>query len=289
MEPRVSVISIFFNAADYFAEAIESVLAQDFCDFELLLVDDGSTDGSSDIAEQYTRREPSRIRYLRHPDRANRGMSAARNLGLAQARGELIAFIDADDRWRPSKLRDQIGIFDRHPEIDAVCGTVNYWRSWEGGRDTLVPTGHVRNRPIIPPEAGVALYPLGRAAAPCPSDLTLRRSAALGVGGFEEEFTGFYEDQAFLAKFYLQHTIYFADACWLDYRRHDASCISEVSRQGGYDAVRRRFLEWFDRYLREHPGREHNEVRAALDRALLQYRHPPLRLASKVLRKLSRA
>jgi glycosyltransferase involved in cell wall biosynthesis len=296
MKPRVSIISIFYNGEEYLAEAIESVLAQDCQDFELLLVDDGSTDGSTAIAERYADRDAARIRCLHHPGHANRGMSASRNVGLQHARGDLIAFIDADDRWRPNKLREQLGIFDEHPEIDALCGTVNYWRSWEGGHDELVPTGHVRNRAIPPPEASICLYPLGRAAAPCPSDLMVRRSVALALGGFDESFTGplqMYEDQAFLAKLYLQHTIYFADACWLDYRRHDRSCMSEVTRDGRYEEVRQHFLDWFERYLLQSPHRDHRGVRAALSRAQLQYRYPratrPMRLADKILRKLSRA
>lgn len=295
MEPRVSVVSIFFNPGDYFVEAIESVLSQDFQDFELLLVDDGSTDGSTQIAEGYASAD-HRIRYLHHPGHANRGMSASRNLGLKDAHGELVAFIDADDRWRPSKLREQVAILDQHSDIDALCGAANYWRSWEGGPDTVVRTGRVWNQAVPPPQASLALYPLGRADAPCPSSLVVRRSVALALGGFEESFIGplqMYEDQAFLAKLYLQHTMYFADACWLDYRVHDQSCVAQVSRGGRYHEVRRHFLEWFEAYLSEAPERQHPAVVAAVNRALFPYRHPylgqPLRLAGKVLRRLGRA
>ena len=113
MSPRVSVITIFYNAAEFLGEAIESVLAQDYRDFELLLVDDGSTDAGSAIARSYSERQSERIRYLHHPGRENWGMSASRNLGIREARGEIIAFIDADDRWRSNKLGEQITIFDR--------------------------------------------------------------------------------------------------------------------------------------------------------------------------------
>lgn len=228
----MSVITIFYNAEQYFAAAIESVLAQDFEGFELLLVDDGSSDRSTAMAKEYADRHPDRVRYLDHPGHANRGMSATRNVGFAAARGDLIAFIDSDDRWSPSKLSEQVAIMDRFPDVDLVCGAANYWRSWDGGPDELVPTGHIQNRPIPPGEATLALYPLGKAAAPCPSDIMVRRKAALALGGFEESFTGplqMYEDQAFLAKLYLEHSVYFSDRVWLDYRIHDKSCVAEVS------------------------------------------------------------
>src|SRR5437763_12565764 len=289
MSPRVSVITIFYNAAEFLGEAIESVLAQDYRHFELLLVDDGSTDAGSAIAQSYSERESDRIRYLHHAGRDNRGMSASRNLGIREARGEIIAFIDADDRWRSNKLSEQLAIFDRFPEVYASCGTVNYWRRWAGGEDELIPTGHALGRPIPPPEAMLAVYPLGTADAPCPSDLMIRRSAALALGGFEESFAGalqMYEDQAFLAKLYLERTIYFDERCWLDYRRHDASCVATVSKGGRYDEVRRYFLEWLQAYLAERPHLRHPAVMSALNRALNPYRYPrlrqPLRAAGKL-------
>ena len=158
--PRVSVITIFYNGERFLAEAIESVLAQSYQDFELILVDDGSNDGSTRIAKAFADRH-EQVRYLEHPRHRNRGMSASRNLGIGSARGDLIAFIDADDRWRPSKLEEQVKLLDRFPEVDLVCGSANYWSSWEGGQDRIVRTGHVQDRPVPPGETTLAVYPLG--------------------------------------------------------------------------------------------------------------------------------
>jgi glycosyltransferase involved in cell wall biosynthesis len=275
--PTVSVIMIFLDAATYIDEAIASVMAQTRPDFELLLCDDGSTDGSSRIARQWVTHQPAKVQYLEHDGHVNRGMSATRNLGLAAARGEFVAFIDADDVWRPRKLAEQVELMRAHPELGMVCGTVNYWRSWAGGDDVLVPTGHVRNRVVRPPEASLALYPLGTAAAPCPSDLLLRRDVAEEVGRFEEHFTGprqIYEDQGFLAKLYLARPVYFSDAVWLDYRQHDESCVATVTREGRYHDVRSYFLTWFEGYLSRLPEEPPQELRAALTRALRPYRRP---------------
>jgi glycosyltransferase involved in cell wall biosynthesis len=286
----VSVIIIFFNAARFFAEAIDSVLAQEYRDFELLLVDDGSSDAGTDIAKDYERRFAERIRYLEHPGHANRGMSATRNLGVDAARGELVAFLDSDDRWVPNKLREQVEVLDRHPNVDAVCGTARYWRSWEGREDRLVPSGHVHNRPVRPPEAILAVYPLGSANAPCPSDLLIRRSALLAIGGFEESFTGMYEDQAFLTKLYLERTIYFSDKVWIDYRLHDQSCCAQVRRAGRHRDTRRQFLEWFKGHLAKSRYRRDPRIKMALTKAQLRHRFPyaarMFELPKRIIRRL---
>ena len=120
--PRVSVIIIFLNEERFLCEAVESVCAQTFGDWELFLGDDGSTDASAAIAQQLAATRPDRITYLTHAARENRGMSASRKLGLALARSEFVAFLDADDRWFPDKLERQIGLFAEHPDAQMVCG-----------------------------------------------------------------------------------------------------------------------------------------------------------------------
>jgi teichuronic acid biosynthesis glycosyltransferase TuaG len=104
--PAVSVITPVWNGAACLAEAVASVRAQTYPDWEMLIVDDGSTDGSRALAERLAALEP-RIRVLGWDGR--RGAAAARNAGMHAAGGRYIAFLDADDRWRPAKLAVQIG------------------------------------------------------------------------------------------------------------------------------------------------------------------------------------
>jgi glycosyltransferase involved in cell wall biosynthesis len=290
---RVSVILIFFNAEDYLAEAIESVLAQEEQDFELILVDDGSTDASSDIARDYARSDGERVRCVEFLEPRNRGRSAARNLGLKHARGEFVSFIDADDRWAPTKLREQLELLAAMPAADAVCGAVNYWRSWNIGTDDRVPTGHIENAIVSPPDALLFWYPLGRAHAPSISDLLMRTAKVRAVNGFEDRFAGAYDDQAFLTKFYLRSAIYVSSQVWSDYRLHDRSCMATLIREGGYHEARNRFLSWFEQYLMDRPEYQDAAVMTALRHALLPYRYPhlnlPIRIARKIRRKLSGA
>jgi glycosyltransferase involved in cell wall biosynthesis len=288
--PRVSVVSSFYNVEKYLAEMIGSVLAQDFEDFEILLVDDGSSDASTEIAKGFARRLPQRLRYLEHPGHANRGACAGRNLGISRARGELIAFVDGDDRWRPAKLREQVELLDRMPEVGALFGSANYWASWAGGSDEVVPSGHVRNRPVHSPEALLNVYPLGSGASPCP-DILIRRSTLDLIGGFEEAFVGrhfLYEDQAFFLKLYLHATVYFSESVWLDYRLHDQSCTARGEREGIGGEERRFCLEWFEDYLARTRQRYDPRIRLALMRALRPYRHPRLSAAGRRVKSLLR-
>jgi len=113
--PVISVIIPAYNYGRYLSEAIESVLAQTFTDFEVLVVDDGSIDGTAEIVKPHLRDQ--RVRYIYQE---NRGLSAARNTGIRQARGEYIALLDADDVWLPLKLERQLLLFEKAGDVVLV-------------------------------------------------------------------------------------------------------------------------------------------------------------------------
>jgi glycosyltransferase involved in cell wall biosynthesis len=115
--PRVSVLMPVYNAGPYLAEAIDSILAQTFSDFEFLIIDDGSTDGSGEIIQSY---DDPRIRYLRNE--RNLGLVDTLNRGIELARGPYIARMDADDISLPERFERQIDFMDAHPDLGA-CGT----------------------------------------------------------------------------------------------------------------------------------------------------------------------
>jgi len=121
MEPKVSVVMPVYNGAKYLREAVDSVLAQTFSQFELIIVDDGSTDGTMEVLGAYS--DP-RIRLIRN-DR-NLGQAAARNQAFAAARGEFIAIHDADDTSVPDRLAVQVLYFDAHPDVVLLGATVLY-------------------------------------------------------------------------------------------------------------------------------------------------------------------
>jgi glycosyltransferase involved in cell wall biosynthesis len=120
----VSVVITVYDAASYLAEAIDSVLAQTYRPFELIVLDDGSTDGSGEIARSYGS-------TLRFAQQENAGLGAARNAALDLAKGRYYAFLDADDRFVRDKLERQMQILDAEPEIDMVFGHVTEFVSPE--------------------------------------------------------------------------------------------------------------------------------------------------------------
>lgn len=110
--PLVSVITPLYNSEDYIAETIESVINQEYTHWEMIIVDDCSTDGSAAIVERYARQD-SRVKYYRL-DKNYGAPYAARNLATEKASGRFIAFLDSDDLWSPEKLRIQVGFMLRH-------------------------------------------------------------------------------------------------------------------------------------------------------------------------------
>jgi glycosyltransferase involved in cell wall biosynthesis len=117
----VSVITPVYNTEKYIAECIDSVLNQTLKDVEVLVIDDGSRDRSAEIVEEIARRD-SRVRLLRHPGGINLGVSRTRRLGIMEASGEHIAFLDADDAFERTKLEQQVDLMNARPEC-VMCHT----------------------------------------------------------------------------------------------------------------------------------------------------------------------
>ncbi|MGD9810341.1 MAG: glycosyltransferase family 2 protein [Sphingobium sp.] len=248
--PRVSVIIIFLNEERFLSEAIASVRDQSFTDWELVLVDDGSTDASRTIARKAA--DGGKIRYLTHAGDENRGMSASRNAGLAAARGEFIAFLDADDVWPPEKLAQQVALFDSDPAIDMAYGRARIWHEWQAGapvRDYHYDLGVEPDR-TYPPRALLPVLIRNQAQTPIPSNAIMRRALVDRVGGFDDDFRGMFEDQVFFAKTHLVSHCRVDDRFWLDYRQHGESCTAQSSGRLGDLRARARFLRWLGRYLR---------------------------------------
>jgi glycosyltransferase involved in cell wall biosynthesis len=173
--PLVSVIIPTFNRAELLPRALESVIAQTFDDYEILVVDDESTDETKDVVLSYGE---ARIRYLRQAE--NAGPGAARNRGLREARGDLIAFLDSDDEWLPDKLTRQVSLFrEIAPEVGLVYT----------GVESVFGDG---TRKIDPPSRRGDVYESmlqQNVIHGGGSNVMMRRNVVATIGYFDEEFS----------------------------------------------------------------------------------------------------
>lgn len=288
-KPSVSGIVIFLNAEKFIEEAIESVFAQTYDKWELLLVDDGSTDGSTEIALRYAQQYPEKVHYLEHEGHQNHGMSATRNLGIRNAKGEYIAFLDADDVWLPQKLEKQVAIFSAQPEAAVVCGPTQGWYSWTGNHQDL----HLDSMREVAPQYDTLFKPptlltlllKDEARTPATCGVLIRREIVKITGEFEDTFRGMYEDQAFFAKVYLKVPVFVMSECWDRYRQHPDNCCSVAEQKGQYspghlNSAQLSFLNWLAKYLSQQEVKD-TELWDALQKALWSYEHPILYYLSR--------
>lgn len=291
-KPLVSCIIIFFNAGEeFFIEAIESIFAQTYDNWELLLADDGSTDESTAIAIRYAQQNPEKVRYMEHEGHQNRGMSAARNLGIRHSKGEYIAFLDADDVWLPYKLEQQVPILESHPEAAMLYGRTQFWFSWaennpvsswnpsDDGKEDFMTITSIQFDTLIRPPTQLLLLLQFKEIYPCTCSILIRRQVFEDIGGFEEDFRNALEDMVFHSKLFLKSPVYVSSACWDKYRIHPESYWRRADRQGKGEethyAARVKYLTWLENYLSKQEIKD-PVLWLTLKKALLLYQHPIL-------------
>jgi glycosyltransferase involved in cell wall biosynthesis len=221
MNPAVSVLLPVYNAQGYVAEAVESILAQTFDDFELLIVNDGSTDRSPRILRQFERRD----RRIRLVSRENRGLVAALNEMIAMARGEFLARMDTDDVSLPGRLALQVAYLRDHPDVVAVGGAVHLID--EAGR--FLDEAH----PAMDHDQIQEQALMGRCALNHPS-VTMRRDAVVAVGGYRPEMRRLEDLDLWLRLGEVGRIVSLPDVV-LKYRQHDQSlCEKYIDEQAEY-------------------------------------------------------
>ncbi|MEM7713899.1 MAG: glycosyltransferase family A protein [Cyanobacteria bacterium P01_A01_bin.68] len=181
----VTIVLPAYNASEYLAETINSVFSQTYKDFELLVIDDGSTDNTRDIVNDFCQRD-SRIRLI---SQENQGVSVARNNGIKMAKGKYIAFLDSDDLWVPNKLARHVEHLQANPKLGLSFARVEFL-SFDGKS-----TGNYSNPRMINISAK-DLYEEN--AAVTPSNAVISRTALEQVGGFDGELSGAADAELFL-------------------------------------------------------------------------------------------
>ncbi len=254
--PKISIIMCFLNVEAYIEEAIKSVLAQHYSNWELVMVDDGSSDLSTQIARHYGNEYPKKIKYLEHAGHINLGASKSRNVGIAKAGGTLITFLDGDDILLPDMLSILLQQKDMH-KAEMVMEASKYWYSWNDSikKDEIIKIGAPANKTYQPPELMYHLYPLGDGAAPCICGLLVDREVLLRHGSFDESFKGMYDDQSLLIKIYLHEKVFVSDGYHNLYRQRPGSLVYSSHSASNYLSERKNFLLWLKRYF------QHNQIK----------------------------
>jgi len=237
MSPLISVIIPVYNGAEFLPEAIANVLAQGQDSLEIIVVNDGSTDETAEIATQLN----GPIRYV---DQPNQGPAAARNYGLTLAQGEFIAFLDVDDQWPPDKLSLQLAAFAVRPEVDIVNGYVQLLQGTvtEGGTITFRP----RYVPVVSFNLGSALF---------------RRSVFDRVGPFDAQQIHSEDVDWFMHAREMGVNMVVLEAVTLFYRKHDSNLTHD----------RQENLKGFMRAVRQSIQRRQQAGTAASELPRLQY------------------
>ena len=208
--PRVTAIVPAYNAAAYLAQALDSALAQRFADFEVVVVDDGSTDDTGAIADHYATQHPDRIRVIHQP---NAGLPAARNAAIEAARGELFALLDSDDVWQRDHLQLAVAAFDADPQLGLVHANIERIDA----RGDWIMTCGPRWCNESDPYAAIALR---LEHISCPTVVFHRRCVEV-VGAFDLQFTGLgCEDRDLWLRIAEHFPIRYLDVVTASYRLH---------------------------------------------------------------------
>lgn len=220
--PRVSVIIPAYNQASYLGETIESVLAQTFGDYEIIVVDDGSTDDSGRVARGYG----AAVRLV---SQENQGLAGARNSGIRHAQGMLVALLDSDDQWLPQYLEQMVRLADENPGASVFYCAVTYVDAQ--GRDLPQQPDAV----VLPPAEMYAA--LLRSNFLVPSTILMRRTAAVDAGLFDPQFRRLQDWELWLRMLGQGRRFTGSAQRLVRYRVHDASLSADP--HGGQAAARR--------------------------------------------------
>lgn len=247
--PKISIITPLYNGGKTFRETAESVINQDFTDWEWILFDDGSTDDTKEIAGELIKSHPGKIFYFSHEGNKNYGTSFTRNRAAEKSNGDIISFIDQDDVWFKNRLRHQIEILEKHENCAMIWGPSLYWYE---DREFCQPVGS-KGKGL---ESGLYEAPyfikifLGNFwGTPLPSATFVRRKHFIEVNGYEESIRGA-EDIVLWLKIAEKYAIYFDKEILVKYRKHTNSTLRVANQSGIMNEWNLNFYLWVIKFLK---------------------------------------
>ncbi|MDT8316788.1 MAG: glycosyltransferase [bacterium] len=233
--PRVSVIIPTYNRAGMIVECLESVLNQTYSDYEVIVVDDGSTDDTEELIGPYL----NRIRYIKQENMGNAG---ARNSGIEATKGDIVAFNDSDDLWLPDKLERQVKYLDEHPDVGMVCGNGIFFGSSKVEGKKVISD----KRAITLEKDGVTLASIFMKSTLRTPTMVVRRKVIETVGGFDPDFK-VCVDLDFAFRVLMKFKVAFMNEPLFKLRKHDGHVGGDNERRTLFN------IKAIEKLLKEYP------------------------------------
>ena len=248
--PKISIITPLYNGSKTLEETAESVLSQDFTDWEWLFFDDGSKDGTQEIAKRYEKKFPTKIFYYEHFQNKNHGTSYTRNRAVEKSKGEIISFIDQDDIWFKNRLSTQFNLLEKSKDCAMIWGPCLYWYKEREFKQPVGYGGTGLKSGLYPPPDFVEIFLSELRGTPLPGACLVRRKCFDEVKGYDESIKGS-EDIVLWLKLADKYQIYYQDEILIKYRKHHDSTLSVARESGEMDKWDLEFYKWVIDFLKK--------------------------------------
>lgn len=247
--PRISVITPLYNGVKTLSETAESIFNQDYTDWEWIMYDDGSSDGTKETAMNIAERHREKVFYFEHKNNGNYGTSYTRNRAVEKSTGEIVAFIDQDDIWYKNRLSVQMSILEKISDCAMIWGPALYWYKEREFKQPVGYRGKGLNSGLYKAPYFVEVFLSDLRGTPLPSASLLRRKNFDEVSGYEETIRGS-EDVVLWLKIAENSEIYYHDEILIKYRKHQDSTLriaKESGKMNEWDLV---FYKWVIDFLK---------------------------------------
>jgi len=247
--PKISIITPLCNGSKTLEETAESVFSQDFTDWEWVFFDDGSKDGTQEIAKKYEKEFPGKISYYEHSQNKNYGTAYTRNRAVEKSKGEIISFIDQDDIWFKNRLSSQLKLLETTDECAMIWGPSLYWYKEREFKQPVGYRGTGLRSGLYQPTEFIEIFLSDLRGTPVPGASLLRRKYFDEVKGYEESIKGS-EDIVLWLKLADKYPIYYEDEILIKYRKHQNSTLRVAKDSGEMNKWDLDFYRWVIDFLK---------------------------------------
>ncbi|MDZ4712075.1 MAG: glycosyltransferase family A protein [bacterium] len=253
--PKISIITPLYNGTKTFEETADSVLSQDFENWEWILYDDGSRDGIQELGKKFAEKYKGKVFYFEHENNKNFGTAYTRNRAAEKATGNIISFIDQDDIWYKNRLSHQLEIFRQHQDCAMIWGPALYWYSNRTFVQPVKYNGEDIRTGVYESPRFIEIFLRDLKGTPLPGASLVRKESFIKVKGYDESIRGS-EDIVLWLKIAEQFKIYFDDKVLIKYRKHQDSTLGRANQSGEMYEWNLIFYKWVIEFLKKNKASE---------------------------------